>query len=451
MTEAPRGDQFETRFAARVRAYTDPAAARSFDASAVSRSAMAVRRGTGRYLGRPGWSADRLRWAAVATIVIVGVVTLAFATSLPRADVAQPPTPPRPSAARGPLPVAIQHAWQRPIAETPDAKQWVSGSLDFATDRLQYSVLDGPVSSATIEVTGVDSFAVSRTVEMPSCVAADSGTYHWLLEGKDTVLTLTPIGADSCAARQDALAGQWVRADFPPPRGFAMAPGAHETTAFDQFGARSRSGALSYVVPEGWSWMDDSVGTFVIAHFVDGASEGKNPPIVAIAVLAQPRMADDKAGQACGPLGPEPGGATSVDDLVTHITGRPGVVSTEPVEVSIGGYAGQLLDLHIAADWKGGCMAPEGVITSVPILVTASSTPAGGALTAIGPDHPVRVVLLDLGNRRSLAIVIFELDPPRARLDVEPPATGYSRSQWEEHVAEAMPIIESFEFRPATP
>jgi hypothetical protein len=376
--------------------------------------------------------------AAVATVVIVGTVTLAFATLLPRADVAQPPTP-RPSSTlgAGPLPAALLHAWARPVPT--GAENWSSGDLDISDGQMTFSALDGPVSSGSIQVTGADSFAVTNTVEMSSCAAADSGTYRWLLEGKDTVLTLTPIDADACTTRQDALAGRWVRADFPPGLGSTMPPGIHESTVFDPFGERSRSGALSYTVPQGWASMDDSVATFVIGRVVDGASGGQHPPTMMIAVLAQPRMANDVAGQACGPLGPQPGVGTSVDALAAEIRDRPGVVSTKPEEVSIGGYRGRLLDLEIAPGWKGGCVAPsEGVITSVPILVTASSSPAGGAVTAIGPDHPVRILLLDLGDSRSLAIVVFELEPS-------------SRSQWQELVAEAMPVIESFEFRPAAP
>ena len=442
MTERSRSDRFETLFTDRVRTYTDPAAARNIDALAVSRAAMAAQRARSRLaivreVGR-GRSDTYMRWAAVVAIVIIGVATMAVATLLPRADVAKRPTPgPTSTPGSASLPAALLHEWQRPYAVTPDQAQWPSGSLIIAVGRVEFSVLDGPVSSATIVVAGVDSFVATGTVESPGCVADGAGTYRWLLEGKDTVLTLTPIGADACAARENALVGQWVRTDF-PPRSDPMKPGAHKTSVFDPLGERSRVGALVYTVPEGWTTIDDSVGTFVILHQPDGPPL-QTPPDLMIALLAQPRLAADfTEGQACGPVNAEPGTGRSVDDLVAAIMSRAGVVATRPVAVSIGGYPGQLLDVHIAEDWKGGCLADGDRVISKPILVGPSSSPEGGALTGVGPDHPLRVLLLDTSAGRSLAIVVFDIEPSTA-------------AEFEELVAQAMPIIESFEFQPATP
>jgi hypothetical protein len=442
MTDRSLTDQFETRFAARVRTYTDPAAARNIDPLAVSRAAMAAQRARSRLaivreVGR-GRSTIDLRWAAVVAIVIIGVATMAVATLLPRADVAQRPTKgPTSTPGSGSLPAALLHEWQRPYAVTPDQAQWPSGSLIIAEGRVEFSALDGPVSSATIVVAGVDSFVATGTVESPGCVADGAGTYRWLLEGKDTVLTVTPIGADACAARENALVGQWVRTDF-PPRSDPMKPGAHKTSVFDPLGERSRVGALVYTVPEGWATIDDSVGTFVIRHQPDGPPL-QTPPDLMIALLAQPRLAADfTEGQACGPVSEEPDAGRSVDDLVAAITSRAGVVATRPVAVSIGGYSGQLFDIHIAEDWKGGCVAEADRVISKPILVGPSSSPEGGVLTAVGRDHPVRILLLDLGAGRSLGVVVF--DPQSS-----------TSAEFEEIVAQAMPIIESFEFKPDTP
>ena len=53
-------------------------------------------------------------------------------------------------------------------------------------------------------------------------------------------------------------------------------------------------------------------------------------------------------------------------------------------------------------------------------------------------DHPVRLILLDLSDERTLAVAIFTLEPS------EP-------STFAKQVAAAMPVIESFEFHRPTP
>jgi hypothetical protein len=50
----------------------------------------------------------------------------------------------------------------------------------------------------------------------------------------------------------------------------------------------------------------------------------------------------------------------------------------------------------------------------------------------------MRLILLDLGSERTIAVVIFNLEPSQP-------------IQFQKQVAEVMPIIESFEFHPPTP
>jgi hypothetical protein len=112
------------------------------------------------------------------------------------------------------------------------------------------------------------------------------------------------------------------------------------------------------------------------------------------------------------------------------------VVSSASTAVSIGGYEGQLLDLRLAASWTRRCVAPEGPVVGVPILHQAGS--GNGPGVGVGPNQPVRLILVDLTGGRTMAVVIFGIDPSQA-------------SPFEAHVAEVMPIIESFEFHPPTP
>ena len=95
-----------------------------------------------------------------------------------------------------------------------------------------------------------------------------------------------------------------------------------------------------------------------------------------------------------------------------------------------------MLDLHLAPEWTGGCMAPEGPVVGMPILAQAGSE--SGPEAGIGRDHPLRLILLDLGGERTMAIVVFSPEPSQP-------------SAFEDQAADAMPIIESFEFRAPTP
>jgi hypothetical protein len=118
------------------------------------------------------------------------------------------------------------------------------------------------------------------------------------------------------------------------------------------------------------------------------------------------------------------------------IRARPGVVSSAPAAVTIGGHEGRVLDLHIADSWAGSCRTPDGPVVGVPLLVEAGS--AKSPLVGIGRDQPVRLILVDLGAERSMAIVIFDIGPTRPSL-------------FEADVAAAMPIVESFEFHSPAP
>ena len=70
--------------------------------------------------------------------------------------------------------------------------------------------------------------------------------------------------------------------------------------------------------------------------------------------------------------------------------------------VTIGGYEGQLLDLRLAPSWTKACLGPEGPIAGSLILKSAGAGP--GPLVGLSPDVPVRLILLDLGNGRTMAV-----------------------------------------------
>ena len=146
--------------------------------------------------------------------------------------------------------------------------------------------------------------------------------------------------------------------------------------------------------------------------------------------------ADFQEGATCGPpFGETPGVGHGVEAIVAAIRARPGVVSTGAAAVTIGGYDGQMLDLHLAPSWIKGCQAPEGHLVGMPILLEAGSKTKIAPLTT---DYPLRLILLDLTDGRTMSIAIFNNEP-------FPPST------FERQVAAVMPVIESFEFHTRQP
>jgi hypothetical protein len=452
---------FETLLARRIRAYTDPATERGIDALAISRTAMSSRRADGRSQTRPvagalGRRFADARWAvALVAVFLVSVVGLAIIGRLSDSSVGPLPTPsiestpsPGPSAtpsptasAGGPIPDALRHSWERPIPVMPGGDPWGSGFISVASSVIDFGPEPGAAASrSAIAVAGPDTLTVTTINETKGCAIGDIGTYRWLLDGKDTVLTLTAIGEDPCAAREEALAGRWVRTDFPPngpgPGEPTLTPGRHVTSAFDPLGDPTSPVRLWYTVPAGWQVIDDSTPAFLLHRFVEPA-QGQPTTDPFVGVLIQPRIAADlPAGSACGPFGEAPGFGSGVDDLVAAIRARAGVVATPPTAVTIGGYAGRMLDLELAASWTGGCVGPAGPVVGIPIVVEAGQ--ALGPSIGLVPGQPVRLILLDLTGGRTLAIAIQDVGTP-------------GPAHFQALVAEVMPVVESFEVHPPAP
>jgi hypothetical protein len=441
MTERQDVDPFEARFAEQIHTYTDRATVRRIDALAVSRAAMALTKAGGRWRGWPGFPRFGARIAtariavALAAVVLVGAVGVAF-TNRPSNSA----TGPRPSSssspsATGPAPDVLRHAWQRPYGVTPDLGQWGSGTLTVTDGVMEFGSDTGAATSRTaIAAAGSDALVATATVETRGCAVGDAGTYRWSVEGKATVMTLTADGKDACAAREQSLAGQWVRADLPQtPNGVPMQPGTYLTAAFSPFDAPETQGQLSYTVPERWKVKEDRAAIFLLHHLAaDAATDGSGD--VFIHLFTQPRLvADYVNGAACGPTSEVPGVGTGVDDLVAAIIARPGVESTTPSRITVGGYQGEMVDLHLAASWSRGCRTPDASFVALPLLLGPDFEI--GANFGIGPNSPARLILLDLTGGRTIAIAVFKAGP------AEP-------SQLEADSGEAMRVIESFEFHP---
>jgi hypothetical protein len=257
------------------------------------------------------------------------------------------------------------------------------------------------------------------------------------LEGQGTVMALAANSADACAAREKALTGPWVRADLPlPPSGEPLAPGTYLTSAFDPFGAPTASGQLSYTVPDRWKVKEDLAGAFLLHRLPDDSASQPSMDTL-IHLFTQARlMADYTEGAICGQSSEAPDVGRGVDDIVAAILARPGVVSTPPAAVNIGGYAGQMLDLHLAPTWTRSCQNPDGPIIAMPLLLGLESERSAGIGLVL--NSPVRLILVDLTGGRTMAVAIFGGVPSQP-------------AEFEGQASEAMPVVESFEFHPPAP
>jgi hypothetical protein len=156
-------------------------------------------------------------------------------------------------------------------------------------------------------------------------------------------------------------------------------------------------------------------------------------------VLAQPVMAMDLPNGTDCPSPADsantPGVGKGRDELVAAIRARPSVVLTEATPVTVAGYPGLSLDLRLAPSWTGWCAEPGGGrLIATPIL----RQPDAHALVGLSSEAPfLRLILLDLGNGKTLAIVIAGI-------------TVSGSASFEEQADGAMPIVESFAIGPST-
>ena len=113
--------------------------------------------------------------------------------------------------------------------------------------------------------------------------------------------------------------------------------------------------------------------------------------------------------------------------MVEALAARPGLDTTEPAAISIGGLSGFSIDITMSPDWTTPCPFSEGEPT-VPLVMDGEAVPGTGLHWTAGPvtDGSFdRYIILDLPGGGTLLI-----------------APDGSPS----FITQATPIIDSFEF-----
>jgi len=447
MTEERSVEAFEAKLTRLARSYTDGAAARPYDDLAAARLAMSarVRRWSPAWRMRGGELGPRVAgvpWLALGAAVTIAVlIAVAVDRTTPRVQTGQPTAVPSAAIASpavvGPLPTDLLHPWQRPYGVTPDLGRWGSGTLVFTDGALSVaSDLLDLSSTSKVDPGTTDELVVAATDGTMGCEVGDAGTYRWEVTGSGTVLTLTVRISDGCKVREQALVGDWVRSDMTGTGfGVTMPAGDYQSMRFDPLGRASMAGGLSFRLPDGWVIAGESDTDVTLLH---PQGDGPQPVLTTvITVMARPTLVAPIPDEApCGAVTDQEEGGTSVDELLAALAARPGVEMSSPTSIEIRGHPATVVDLRLAPDWTGACKDGTDSLVGIALLRVAGQATgqATGPLLAVTAQHPFRLVLVDLGEGRTVAIAAFGIgDDPSAVTSIP--------------TADAMPVIESFEFQ----
>jgi hypothetical protein len=380
----------------------------------------------------------RLAAAAAIIIAVAGIGALALNRSqgvgvnpTPTPALTSSPSATVPSAnpsATVSLPATLASTWQgytiRPIpglTPTPDR-----AALKLTTSDLQYVYYspDDPafLSAASLGSPNILSFTLTR--DGWGCHVGDLGTYAFTLNGSARALSLQVV-ADPCAARSVALAGDWVRESCADPNESCLGDldaGVHASVAFTPFVPPSQwhydQARFTYTVPDGWANTSDGPSGYELQTRGGTANE---------AIYLFSDVVPHSQAASC-PETAAPGVGRTASAISNWLRALPGLVTTKPVAVTVGGLSGYQLDLSVAPGWTHTCPYSNG--QSLVSTFTDTDPATGGFDWNDGGSAHARYVLLDLGDGRTL-LVSVEAD---------------SKAAWDGLLTRAMPVIATFQF-----
>ena len=383
--------------------------------------------------------------AAIVAVILVGSILLGQPdqgvvggpTSSPSSVPVTATPNVSPSAASTKIPPELQSFWitaPRSVSNLSPRERFrfslFSSTLEFPDDDLV-----NPELASRVTASGPDTLETVTTDTTAGCLVGDVGHYRWGLSPGGTRLTLTPSGTDECPARQAALPGEWFRVACRNEGSGCLGP-LEPGTIISQFvapGLPSRTewhpdwAALSFTVPAGWANSIDWPSTYHLTPSADYAKEDPTGPRDGLAhrisVWALPL-----------PMGHRATCEESVEDVprtvegfTTYVANLPTHLASTPQPITIDGRAGMWMDVRVDPAWEGLC--PEGGSASLTFL-----SPLPGMEFDPGP-----LILTGAARHRLIFLPIGE-DVVLIAIEAQDPA------RFDELVAEAMPIIETFDF-----
>jgi hypothetical protein len=381
-----------------------------------------------------------LRRANALLLAIACVLATGCAATGPTAPATSPLTaaatpatlpttvPATPRVTVAPIPDALLHVWLGP----PRSVAGLGGPQELSIITFQgfefYSMNDqfgaGSDLESFISAEGPDSIRMVSRVPSGGCQSNDTGTYRWATSSNGEHLTMTAMD-EACAARAEAVAGEWVRAackDFGCLG--SIDAGEHVTAFLEPLGQpagatgwRMQYGAMSYTVPAGWANANDAAGLYNLVLQTDYAqSVPHESAYPGIYVLVDPGVA--KPAQACTDE-VTPGAGLDGAQVVATLAALPGVEIGKATSITVAGRVGTARDVTMPVQAGDRCAASGGV----PVLTDRR----------LRPGEHWRLILVDLDADHTLAIVIDDAAQP---------------GRFDDLVAQAMPIIASFEVHP---
>lgn len=370
------------------------------------------------------------RLAAVAAAIVIAVGVVFVAPRLPGAGTAIPTGAVTSVVDSSMLIAKWTSVGDRAFPGFP-ADAYADLTIDATT--LSMNGWKGPIDSSW-SLTAPDRHLVvtmratqaNLTMQRFDCRPGQEGSYTVGLSSDRQTMTLTPV-REACSPRADILAGDWTRWPCPNPYsicGPELDPGLHHSSFTAPGDPNSPAdpasvmSGYSYVVPAGWSSRGNALGR-------------PNDP-GSMLITLEVDVAPHSQAPNC-PDAVEPGVGSTPADLATWLQGLPGLVTTTPTPVTIGGHSGLLMDVSVAPAWRLDCQqdppgAPARVVYTFTDRVDAPVKVTNG--NVLEGDTHSRYILLEFGAAHTLLIEISAPD----------------EASWNDLVQAAMPIVETFQF-----
>ena len=196
-----------------------------------------------------------------------------------------------------------------------------------------------------------------------------------------------------------------VESDCPFPHGGTclgpIAAGTYTTTTFGP--------TITYTVPDGWVNGEDLLGNFLLQQ------EGDPRYLGIYRNVAAPLECEEHR---------DPNVDQSVEAITEWLTSHPGLVTTEPEPVSVGGLDGVFVDISLDPSWTVACPYSQGAPV-VPFIV-------GG-----GPSSLHHVILPGFQER----LYLLEMDGGNVAIEVGPEGASLP-----EYLDVVNPILIALEF-----
>ena len=364
-----------------------------------------------------------LRFAAAAAVVLAvagfGVVALTQTGGVGRP----------PAAGSGDLPASLQATWVsiHPMRTMPSQNGTFPTRLWIAMGPNNVTIPGWSQDvHSSVSLVGSDRLEIRlmNSATYWQCEVGDAGVYKFSLSEDGQDLTLTPVN-DDCVARARILGGPWglQAGDASDPNG-KLAPGEHVSASFRPFD-QGTSGRFAYTVPAGWGERDCGTPSCVLLERANAPAQ--------VLISVYPDVVPQSVADSCFDA---PSIERTPAEIVQRLTTVPALEVTPSTPVEIGGLRGVMVDLSVAQVAQVTCRYPKAtypqtpdILNGPPVSFSLLGTFDGAADVGMGGAGRSRYFLLDHGDGRSLLIAV-EAD----------------MATWDSVLADAMPIINSFQF-----